>query len=544
MNKVIVLIILVLLSCIMIHPNFGQVDDGGLLYRLNQPDFDISKLQQSRLAVVHYSVLLALSVLGTNPYVYYGLKLLLACLASFLLFKLCCKLRIPKTYLLSVVLLVFIQPAFIHSFFHLVAGEGLGYIFLLFIAYLLLMLIDDDLKGRLKILICSFLLILSILTVFAKESYFILLLMFSISYLVITKIASGSNSTEVFPGGRFVFFSFIGSSALFLVMYYLTAITPDHTYMETNYIVGNINKLKGELPGESIFGDWVRSVFVSAFCHVTYNPVFVAAPVLVLTRLYHRRQYMDRAKEIEVYRYICWADSLIVASFSFMSFYIVFGLNSPRYLLPAYAFLVPGLCIYARVLFTRKTGQVSLWRDSFPSSIRIAFAFVFLFLLCNSILTGVNRLIRMKYVPFNMSEMIDNSLPAVKMALDTKKDNEDIVFFTIGFNPRLEQFFLLKDQIDISRFKFKDLSCILQPDECENDLIEQLHHGDFIVIIPYSFATNIHETARNIESKFDVVSLHKSPSKYYFQLPTLRILVKHAFNMPSDEVDFYLYQVI
>lgn len=540
MNKIIVLIIIVLLSCIMIQPNFGQIDDGWLLYNLNIPDFDIFELCKGRLLWVHHSVLLALSVLGTNPYVYYGLKLLLACLACFTLYKLCRKLRISKTYSLSVVLLVFIQPAFIHSFFQLVTGEDLGYVLLLFISYLLLMLIDGDLQGRFKTLICSFLLILSILTVFTKESNFILLFMFSISYLLITKIGSGSNSTEIFPGGRFVVFSFIGSSALFLVMYYLAAIIPDHAYMETNYIVGNINKLKDALPGESIFGDWVRSVFVSAFCHVTYNPVFVAAPVLVLTRLYHRRQYMDRAKEIGIYRYIFWADSLIVASFSFMSFYIVFGLNSPRYLLPAYAFLVPGLCIYARVLFTRKTEQVSLWRDSFPSSIRMAFAIAFLFLLCNSVLTGVNRLIRMKYVPFNMSEMIDNSVPAVRKELDSKRNKEDIAFFCVGTNCWIEPLFLQKG-LDIPRVK--DLPGILEPNDCKDDSVEQLNRGDFILATPYNFQTNIHQAARNIEAKYEVALLHKSPSKYYFQLPTLRTLVKYAFNMPSDEVDFYLYQI-
>lgn len=550
MNRAILFIILLLLSCIMIYPSFGDLDDGFILRNLNDPDVDIFDLQKSRIHfILYYVSIVAPSVFGINPYVFYGFKLLTAGLSCFMLFSICNKLKIAKTYSLLIVLLVFVNPAFIYSYFKLCNQEYIAYVLLLLITFLLLMLFDDDVRGERKSLIYPLIFMLSILTVFTKECNFILLFMFSISYLVITKFASGSNSTEVFPGGRFVFFSFIGSSALFLLVYYLTMIRPEDSYMGTNYIAHNLSK--GLVSNQSIVSHWAMRVFISAFNHFTYNPIFVAGAVLVLTRLYHRQPYMDRAKQIGVYRYIYLADSFIVASFSFMSFYIVFGLSSPRYLLPAYAFLVPALCIYGRVLFDRGTREVSLWRAILPAPIRKTVVMVLLLLLCNSILTGVNVLIRTKYIPFNMSEMVDNSLPTVRKELDTKRDKEDITFFTVGENPGIEQFFLLKDQIDISRFKFKDLSCILKPQYHLPELrgkpdgwVEQPNHGDFILITPYSYKTNIHEATRNIEGKFDVALLHKSPSNYYFQLPTLRTLVKYVFNKPSDGVDFYLYQVM
>lgn len=539
LNKLIFLTILLVLSCLIICPNFGEWHDGLLLSVINNPEFNLFGLQTGR---IHFIAVYLFA--GKNPYVYFGFKLVIASLACWMLFTICNKLNITKTYALLTALVVSVQPAFIYSYFMLTTSEDIGYFLLLVITYLLI-LFDDNLQAVSRKLVCALLFILSIVFVFTKESHFILLSVFSMSYLILAKIFSKNERIEHFPSG-FVFFSFMGSSALLLLIYYLTQICPEGTvnYMGTNYMV--THTLGYLHPNQSIVSLLIMRVSKAAFKHFINNPIFLAAFIMVLIRVCYKSKYADTAKEIGVYRYVCWADSLIIASFSFMGFHIIFGLNSPRYLLPAYAFLIPALCIYGRVFFAARERQVSLWQTAFPSPIhKKAAVIVLLFLLCNSMLTGINIVIRTKYIPFNMSEMIDKALPMVKRSLDTKRDDENIVFFIVGSTPGIGQFFLLKDNnIDISRFEYKDLPSILHPDNSNDNLLKEPQPGDFILITPHSYKTNIHEAVRNIQKTHNVVLLHKSPSKYYFQLPTLRILVKNIFQKAPDEADFYLYQVM
>lgn len=532
-------VVLLVLSCLVIRSSFGDIDDAGLLRMFERPAPDLFDLQPSRFHFVLATIYLLISLFGKSAYVFFGFKFIIGVLSCWILFLVCSKLTIKRPYASLIVTFVVLQPPFVFSFFKLSNSEWLGFPILLIITYLLVSQIhasneDREYKQMKRFLHGLSILFLSLTFVFLRESHFILLFTFCVTYFIIIKVVSDDTSTY-FPGFCFVFVAFVGSSLLFLLAYYLTMIMPETSYINTNYISHNM--LKGINPNESIAFHISKRIAISAFNLLTYNPIYIAVSICVLIRLIYRREYLFRAKQMGMDGLIYWVDSLFVTSTFFGFFYVIFGLSSPRYFLPAYAFLIPCICVYSKILFSSNNKGSSLWKSFLPSLLRYGIIIVLVLFVTNSVLTGVNILVRTKYIPINVTKMAKAMLPYVMSS------REKVKFFVVGIDPGIKEFLLLNSdgKLNISRIEEYNLTIPFNIAEKREMSDDTPHAGDYIIVTPYSYKTNVPASARYISNEYPVVLLYKSSSKYYFQLPTLRTLMQSIYRKPQDQVDFYVY---
>lgn len=534
-------VVLLVLSCLVILSSFGDIDDAGLLRMLERSAPDIFDLQPSRFQFVIASIYLLISLFGKSAYVFFGFKFIAAMLSCWVVLLLCSKLTIKRPYASLLVLFVVLQPPFVFSSFKLSNSEWIGFPILLIITYLLVSQFNawNEDRGYMllkRILHGLIIMLLSLVFVFLRESHFILLFTFSLTYFIIIKVAS-DNTLTCFPGFRFVFAVFVGSSLLFLLVYYLTMIMPEASYTNTNYISHNM--LKEINANESITFHISKRIAISAFNLLTYSPIYIAVSICVLIRLIYRREYLFRAKQMGMDGLIYWVDSLLVTSTFFGLFYIIFGLSSPRYFLPSYAFLIPCLCVYSKILFSSNSRGISLWTNSLPSLLRYGIVIVVALFATNSVLTGINILVRTKYIPINVTKMAKVMLPYVMSSSGKVK------IYVIGIDPGIKEFLLLNSagKLNISRIEEYNLTIPFNIAEKREMSDETPHPGNYIIVTPYSYKTNVRASARYIADEYPVVLLYKSSSKYYFQLPTLRTLMQSIYRKPQDRVDFYLYQM-
>jgi hypothetical protein len=349
-----------------------------------------------------------------------------------------------------------------------------------------------------------------------------------------------------------IFVFTIASSFVFLMLYLaLPHITDMNATLSNNYVTG-FN------PDASILKRLLLSIQSVVWFLFTDPLIIFLAPSLLTLRIVKWNKFMQNISDPKDRMLLFVADSALAATLCYACFYIATAVINYHYLLPAYAFLLPSLAIYTDILTNKKI--INMHPSLKYIKLRKMAILIVSLLLIGSFAAGINQMILLKYIPYNMNEFLDNSIPIIKSDLDNKMPSEKINFFLLGVDRRqyvelyhsFPTYLKLRD-VNISRIDIKSV------DEVDSNFkpnisaeytafrtkdIQIPENGDYIVIMPYS-RKDENSMIKMLKKQhgIELEKLYASNNCCFIQFPfpiqIIRQIAKEAGFYTSDEIFYW-----
>ncbi|MFZ3060720.1 MAG: hypothetical protein WA102_13420 [Candidatus Methanoperedens sp.] len=528
------LLIGLMLIPITFFANWGPIDDWHMLeYLINhvsRMELIDSLLTVGRFYPLYWSEWEILSKVDISPYLFYLLNFLEAFIGCSVLYYIAEKFSNKRTGVLLIVLLI-LSPAFTESYYRLGVPDKNSFFLFAVGLYFIINYLFSGKSSKMNMLNLLIGAVAINLALYFKEPGFIMISLFSISFVYLLKKYDKINYINNKPRALAILIIFLASSFVFLLLYVLSIHKIDYLYsLNTN---------------PDFFSRLSVSIVVS-IGYLLLDPLIIfLGPILLFIRIKNRKELGSKLSDADRFK-LFFADSALLAALFYALFYILTGTIYYRYLLPAYAFIIPAYAIYINILFI-KSRENNLPLKSLSHKLRNVIMIILVFLLLNSITTGINLIMVYKYVPYNTDEFLETAVPILKNDLSGSYENRTINLFLIGVNrgSGVEYYysigtFLNIRGIDTSRFDIKSMDPIdsehlfnggskdLKYTAYQSTNIQIPVSGDYLIVIPF-IIYNENDLIRSIEEKHNVSleQLYKSKNTYYFQIPNGIILGKY-----------------
>lgn len=541
---------------ITLASRWGPIDDWGMLEYLMS---DISRTQlitsladSGRFYPLYRVEWDLLSKIIIDPFLFYAFNFIEALIACYLLY------HITKNYSnrhigLLLTFTLILTPAFVTSFYRLgVPDKNSFFLFVIGFYFIQKSLSKyNHLKKDCLYILTAFVSIN--LALYFKEPGFILVSIFALVFNFLNYWYNKQMYEQKKNKILAILALSIISSFVFLLLYIGFLHTTNSTAtVDSNYAAG--------FNPDTTFVKKVLLLIQSFIWFLFADPLIVfISPLILILRVLKRKEFMQNITIGDNRLNLFIADSALIAALSYTCFYLFTSIINYHYLLPAYAFLLPALAIYTNILVNNKT----LRQQMLPRTekVRKLMTFMFTLLIIGSIVTGINQMILLKYIPYNMNNFLDNSVPIIKEDIYKKHADQKANLFLLGVDRKqyIELYHSLPtylrmrgidtNQIDIksadkvdSGFQPRESLEIYTALQTRNTQIPE--EGDYIVIMPYSRR----DEAKMINSlkeqyKVELQCLYKTENKYFFQLPfpiqIIRQLAKETGMYKSEEVFYW-----
>lgn len=545
----------ILISLILIPMTFfsrwGPIDDWGLLEYLSG---DVTRTQiisglanSGRFYPLYRIEWDLLSNISIDPYLFYFFNFIEAVLACYLLYYVCKKYS-NRTVGFLVVSLLILSPAFVTSFYRLGVPDKNSFLLFTIGIYFILKYLYSNHQPKTKYLHIFPAFLAINLALYFKEPGFILITVFPAVYTILNYVYNKEWYKENKNLILTILFLSLISSLIFLLLY----VTNVNASVDQNYVTSH-NSASNIISKILVS---IRSLIWFAFSDPL---IIVAGPGILLLRIIKRNDFAEKIDTPIKKSQLFFADSAMVAALSYAGFYVAVALIQYHYLLPAYAFLLPAIAIYTNILMNKKNGRLSLLSRS--ANLRKYTILILSLLLIGSAASGINQMVLLKYIPYNMNEFLDNGVPIIKSDMDNKPYDEKINLFLLGTDRRkyvelyhsLLAYFKMRD-IDITRIDIKSVDpaddyfqpsgSLEQYTVFQTKDIQIPESGDYIIIIPYSRRDEI-TMIESLKEKHNVVleQLYATENTYFFQLPfpiqILRHVAKETGVYKSEDIFYW-----
>jgi hypothetical protein len=535
---------------------WGPIDDWGMLEYLLE---DTSRMQLissyakcGRFYPLYRIEWDILSNISIDPYIFYFFNFVEALIACFILYHIYTKYS-QKTIGFFIVTVLILSPAFVTSFYRLGVPDKNSF-FLFIVGLLFIYKYAFSSSSPLKKNCYLFLSFLAVnLALYFKEPGFILISVFIAVFVLLNYAYNREWYIQNRKQILMIFTFSIASSFIFLVFYTaLPHITEMNATLSNNYVTGFS-------PDSSLFEKSLLSIQSIVWFLFSDPLIIFVAPSILILRIVKWKGIMKNINDHRDRVRLFAADSALAATLCYACFYVVTAVINYHYLLPAYAFLIPALAIYAGILKNKR----AINTQPYPGSINYSKLMIIVVsvLLIGSLVSGINQMILLKYIPYNMNEFMDNSVPIIKSDLDNRLPDDGINCFLLGVDRRqyvelyhsVPAFFKMRG-IDVNRIDIKSVDKVDDNFQLDVSLekytafrtkgIQVPENGDYIIIMPYSRRDEIImiETLQELHY-IELEKLYTTDNSYFIQLPfpiqIMRDIAKEVGLYKSDDIFYW-----
>lgn len=506
-------------------PLLGPTDDFVFLRTLqsgkpliyNSPDFpyydSIQNGRFSPLASLEYNLM---GYISRSPLAYFFFHAVQFVFLTIILFRVLLSTRLPSkiAYLFSTYL--FLLPGFTITWFRLQLTERNVLFFGLFFT-----LVYSLYQKKKTLPLIAAALLLANICIYYKETAFLMVGGFAFASIALTWRTS-SIRDKILAWGLLV------SSAMYLVLYKLLILP------------------KTDLAFFSFHQNSERLVAIikNLFNFTTFSDplLFFGLLPLVLYRLY--QILLKKESSHELY------DPLLFGSACFVGGYLLLGFYGPYYVVPAYAFAIPGIAYFAKRI---------------PRNILvIPLSIIGCISLLNTIPAGIHYITYNKYLPINFNKTLD--FLSQRIALEKKKPLSLFIDSVPMEKGGRGTYGILAEFLEFRGFSNKefDLKSIekrsttdhgmkfRQPYSVFSPGVETMSKGDLLILTPQTWKQ--YSTDDFSEFRRDYVLLFRTHSPLFYPLLTAKTLLKnyiaHTDKATSlvnnqnilEQVDYYVYE--
>jgi len=536
LNKIYLIPAILLMPILLTHLGWNLDDSCYWLYRLKNEPFSFFQATGGRYSPLNGLSQQIISYLSFSPIFFFLYNYIVGCFSIIIILKIISNLSYDFRY---VPVLIIFLPGFSETYYSFYAGEPT---LILFWCILLLCLYNIFLRNT-SASISSLLIILTTanIALYHKEPGFIILIVFSVSYLFGYLFSHNKRGSidEKFVYKIFILIALISSSIAYLIQYlffslrsfktgYLISITPDWSLNGRVYYSFKALILY-------IISDPIITVILPLFFVLTF---FIKSKTKLNDNLLYQSQ-------ISLF-YSCLSFSVIC----YLGSFLVLGIHAQHYLLPAYPFAMIPLTGYLQVF-------MPIIKKKFKRLLIFVPVVLIFILLVNSFISSINIAVNNKVSSYNfmrykdvLIQKIDNinltENKSVNFYLPGKKD--------IGVDEYRHKYILKFFDVDIDKIKFNYYSANQNWVEYSSasSTGKLIKKGDILLITPNSTISQ-EEIMANLR-ELQLRKIIQTQSPYYFEIPEIRhflkfIMLKMNSNslvhqMIFREVDFAIYEIL
>ena len=536
LNKIYLIPAILLMPILLTHLGWNLDDSCYWLYRLKNEPFSFFQATGGRYSPLNGLSQQIISYLSFSPIFFFLYNYIVGCFSIIIILKITSNLSYDFRY---VPVLIIFLPGFSETYYSFYAGEPT---LILFWCILLLCLYNIFLRNT-SASISSLLIILTAanIALYHKEPGFIILIVFSVSYLFGYLFSHNKRGSigEKFIYKFFVLMALLSSGIAYFIQYlffslnsfktgYLTSLTPDWS-----------------LTGRLYYS------FKALILYIISDPIItVILPLFFILSFFLRRKTKSRNNLSDHNQLYLFYTCLSFSVMCYLGFFLLLGIHAQHYLLPTYPFAIISLTGYLHVFMPMIKKKLKHLYVLVPVVLTAL-------LLVNSLFSSINVAINLKVSSHNFMRYKD--------ALIQKIDNINLIE-----NNRVN-FYLpgKKDigtdasrHIDILKFFDMDMDNIkFEYNSANQNWVEYssasstknlIQIGDLFLITPNSTISQ-EEIMANLHD-LHLRNIFQTQSAYYFEIPEIRHFLKFIMlkknpnslvhQMIYREVDFAIYEIL
>jgi hypothetical protein len=534
-------------SAIILYPGWRVDDAAFFLFRLKNNLFGNAiggfslDNPSERFIPFYYFGYQFISFLSFKPFFFffYNFSLSLATLILLQIIRIKLNLKIWHVF----IFLVFV-PGYADSFYQIVNPEKELILFwCLFIFTIITLLENKSNKHRMNILMfISFPLI--IFSFFLKETTFIILSTFCLSFLVLNSNVISFPTQKIRIDYKLKYILYIGLilSFSYLVLYFIfTNSAPDkegYHYLLT--------------PADTIVSRIMFSVKALILYAISDSIVVLLLPVLFCYSLYQRIFLSKELFKEDMVKYIPFIDACAISTFSLVAAHVVLGFHGNRYLLPAYPFGLIAVSAYLQI-------NITSIKRYFKTLYFIVPSILLIILLINSVFSAINLAVFYKVSSYNFMQYKDVLIQKINHINVT--NNNSISYYIPGksrlwmsYSADRHKNILSVYEVNLDHINFEYYEGNhnwLEKDEIGHTETD-IKKGDILLILPNSTISQDEMLSNLLGLRLREIIHTQSPN--YFEIPEIRHLLKYIMlnknpnmlvtRMVYREVDYAIYEVL
>ena len=536
LNKIYLIPAILLMPILLTHLGWNLDDSCNWLYRLKNEPFSFLPATGGRYAPLNGLSQQIISYLSFSPIFFFLYNYIVGCISIIIILKIINNLSYDFRY---VPLLIIFLPGFSETYYSFYSGEPT---LILFWCILLLCLYNIFLRNT-SASISSLLIILTAanIALYHKEPGFIILIVFSVSYLFGYLFSHNKRGSigEKFIYKFFVLMALLSSGIAYFIQYLFFSLTS----LKTGY-------LTSLTPDWSLTGRLYYS-FKALILYIISDPIItVILPLFFILSFFLRRKTKSRNNLSDHNQLYLFYTCLSFSVMCYLGFFLLLGIHAQHYLLPTYPFAIISLTGYLQVFMPMIKKKLKHLYVLVPVVLTAL-------LLVNSLFSSINVAVNLKVSSYNFMRYKD--------ALIQKIDNINLIE-----NNRVN-FYLpgKKDigtdasrHIDILKFFDMDMDNIkFEYNSANQNWVEQnkasstenlIQKGDLLLITPNSTISQ-EEIMANLHD-LHLRNILQTQSAYYFEIPEIRHFLKFIMlkknpnslvhQMIYREVDFAIYEIL
>ena len=536
LNKIYLIPAILLMPILLTHLGWNLDDSCNWLYRLKNEPFSFLQATGGRYAPLNGLSQQIISYLTFSPTIFFLYNYIVGCISIIIILKIINNLSYDFRY---VPLLIIFLPGFSETYYSFYSGEPT---LILFWCILLLCLYNIFLRNT-SASISSLLIILTAanIALYHKEPGFIILIVFSVSYLFGYLLSHNKRGSigEKFIYKFFVLMALLSSGIAYFIQYLFFSLNS----LKTGY-------LTSLTPDWSLTGRLYYS-FKALILYIISDPIItVILPLFFILSFFLRRKTKSRnnlSDHNQLYLfYTCLSFSVIC----YLGFFLLLGIHAQHYLLPAYPFAIISLTGYLQVFMPMIKKKLKHLYVLVPVVLTAL-------LLVNSLFSSINVAVNLKVSSYNfmrykdaLIQKIDNinliGNNRVNLYLPGKKD--------IGTDAYRHISILKFFDVDMDNIKFEYNSAnqnwVEYSSASSTENLIQI--GDLFLITPNSTISQ-EEIMANLHD-LHLRNILQTQSAYYFEIPEIRHFLKFIMlkknpnslvhQMIYREVDFAIYEIL
>ena len=536
LNKIYLIPAILLMPILLTHLGWNLDDSCYWLYRLKNEPFSFFQATGGRYSPLNGLSQQIISYLSFSPIYFFLYNYIVGCFSIIIILKIISNLSYDFRY---VPVLIIFLPGFSETYYSFYSGEPT---LILFWCILLLCLYNIFLRNT-SASISSLLIILTAanIALYHKEPGFIILIVFSVSYLFGYLLSHNKRGSigEKFIYKFFVLMALLSSGIAYFIQYLFFSLNS----LKTGY-------LTSLTPDWSLTGRLYYS-FKALILYIISDPIItVILPLFFILSFFLRRKTKSRNNLSDHNQLYLFYTCLSFSVMCYLGFFLLLGIHAQHYLLPAYPFAIISLTGYLQVFMPMIKKKLKHLYVLVPVVLTAL-------LLVNSLFSSINVAVNLKVSSYNfmrykdaLIQKIDNinliENNRVNFYLPGKKD--------IGTDAYRHIYILKFFDMDMDNIKFEYNSA-------NQNWVEQnkasstenlIQKGDLLLITPNSTISQ-EEIMANLH-ELQLRKIMQTQSPYYFEIPEIRHFLKFIMlkknpnslvhQMIYREVDFAIYEIL
>ena len=536
LNKIYLIPAILLMPILLTHLGWNLDDSCNWLYRLKNEPFSFLPATGGRYAPLNGLSQQIISYLSFSPIFFFLYNYIVGCISIIIILKIINNLSYDFRF---VPLLIIFLPGFSETYYSFYSGEPT---LILFWCILLLCLYNIFLRNT-SASISSLLIILTAanIALYHKEPGFIILIVFSVSYLFGYLLSHNKRGSigEKFIYKFFVLMALLSSGIAYFIQYLFFSLNS----LKTGY-------LTSLTPDWSLTGRLYYS-FKALILYIISDPIItVILPLFFILSFFLRRKTKSRNNLSDHNQLYLFYTCLSFSVMCYLGFFLLLGIHAQHYLLPTYPFAIISLTGYLQVF-------MPMIKKNFKRLLIFVPVVLIFILLVNSFISSINIAVNHKVSSYNFMRYKDVLIQ--KLDNINLTENKSVNFYLpgkkdIGVDEYRHKYILKFFDVDIDKIKFNYYSANQNWVEYSSasSTGKLIKKGDILLITPNSTISQ-EEIMANLH-ELQLRKIMQTQSPYYFEIPEIRhflkfIMLKMNSNslvhqMIFREVDFAIYEIL